>query len=81
VAWIDKRTTSKGEVRYLVGFREPGTGKRVHESFHLFEDARHRKTEIERQTRAPRLREAGAEIPWPRHGQSDARHVRGALAG
>jgi integrase len=49
VAWIDKRETSKGQVRYLVGWREPGTGKRVHESFHRMEDARRRKTEIERQ--------------------------------
>jgi integrase len=49
MAWIKKRTTSKGETRYLVGWREPGTKRRVHESFHRLEDARRRKTEIERE--------------------------------
>jgi integrase len=49
VAWIDKRQTSKGETRYLVGWREPGTNRRVHESFHRLEDARRRKTEVERE--------------------------------
>jgi integrase len=49
MAWIDKRTTKTGEIRYLVGWREAGTGKRVHETFHRFEDARRRRTEIERQ--------------------------------
>jgi integrase len=36
-------------VRYLVGWREQGTGRRIHESFHKFEDARKRKTEVESQ--------------------------------
>jgi integrase len=47
MAWITRKKTSKGETRYLVGFREPGTGKRVHESFHRLEQARDRKREIE----------------------------------
>jgi integrase len=52
MAWIDKRITKAGEVRYLVGWREtdPETGKpvRVHETFRRSEDAKRRKTEIER---------------------------------
>jgi integrase len=49
MAWITKKTTSTGESRYLVGWREPSTGKRIHESFHRLSDARSRKTEVERQ--------------------------------
>jgi integrase len=47
VAWITKRSTGKGAVRYLVGWREVGTNKRVHESFHRRADAEARKREIE----------------------------------
>ncbi len=49
MAWITKRTTSTGESRYLVGWREPSSGKRVHESFHRLAEARSRRIEVERQ--------------------------------
>lgn len=47
MAWITKRTTDKGAARYLVGWREVGSNKRVHESFHRRADAEARKREIE----------------------------------
>jgi integrase len=47
MAWITKRSTEKGGVRYLVGWREAGSSKRVHESFHRRADAEARKREIE----------------------------------
>jgi len=47
MAWLDKRTTTKGEARYLVGWREPGTGRRFHKSFHRDVDARRFKREVE----------------------------------
>jgi integrase len=47
MAWITKKPTTKGEVRYLVGWREPGTKRRVHESFRRRADAEARRREIE----------------------------------
>lgn len=64
MAWITKRTTTTGEVRYLVGWREPGSHKRVHQSFHRAADARRFKVEIEGQLdRGEYVTKAQREIP------------------
>lgn len=48
MAWIETRRTKKGEPRYLVGWREPGTPKVVRESRTRLEDARALRADVER---------------------------------
>ncbi len=39
MAWIETRRTANGKPRYMVGYREPGTGKRVRKTFARKNDA------------------------------------------
>ena len=48
MAWITKKTTSKGETRYLVGWREPD-GTRKHESRRTKAEADRLKRQVEDQ--------------------------------
>ena len=63
MAWIDKRTTSKGEVRYLVGWREPD-GTRKHESRRTKAEADRLKRQIEDQLdKNEYVQKANREVP------------------